>query len=59
MVTENNGNLILSKWLSMLDHMGDIHEGFDGPYERCEHENLDQRDIEWIEPGKCIEHRLS
>ena len=50
----NNGEMILSKWKSMANHIQNIHSGHEGPFHQCEHEELTDR--KWLKPGTCTYH---
>ena len=45
----NNGDLILSKWKSVANHVQNVHEGHEGPFQQCKHEELEAR--KWLKPG--------
>ena len=47
-----DGEELKTKWLSILNHVADIHEGHGDKYPRCEHGPLDDR--QWMLPGKNI-----
>jgi len=44
-----NGDLVLAKWLSILNHVCDIHTGHGEPYNECMHGMLEPR--LWIRAG--------
>lgn len=47
--SNGNGDLISQKWLSILNHVVEVHEGHGDLYPRCLHGPLDDRD--WIKQG--------
>ena len=50
---EGQGDLLLAKWLSVLNHIQNIHDGHDDLFPACEHGPLEgeDRQKDWIEPG--------
>ncbi|XP_076329431.1 uncharacterized protein LOC143235297 isoform X2 [Tachypleus tridentatus] len=54
--SSGNSVLVCSKWLSLSNYVVDIHDGFDGPYQSCEHEELDNKD--WIVKGSRVHKQL-
>ena len=51
-----NGNLVLTKWLSILNHVCDIHTGHGEPYNECMHGLLEPR--LWIRAGSKAHKEL-
>lgn len=47
--SDGNGDLVREKWVSILNHVSDIHEGHGELYPRCLHEPVDNRP--WIRRG--------
>ncbi|XP_062591608.1 uncharacterized protein LOC134253115 isoform X1 [Saccostrea cucullata] len=47
--SDGNGELILEKWISILNHVTDVHEGHGELYPRCLHGPVDDR--QWIRRG--------
>ncbi|XP_049270225.1 uncharacterized protein LOC125756199 [Rhipicephalus sanguineus] len=45
---QGDGDLVVSMWRSLLNHVCDKHDGHDGPYEKCLHDQLEDR--EWLSP---------
>ncbi|KAL1434625.1 hypothetical protein MTO96_011490 [Rhipicephalus appendiculatus] len=43
---QGDGDLVVSMWRSLLNQVCDKHDGHDGPYEKCLHEQLEDR--EWM-----------
>lgn len=59
MFTENNGEVVLGKWLSLLQHVSNHHDHFDNDHvQQCSHGPLDDNMYEWIEDGKFISTEL-
>lgn len=48
-VGAGNGELAVAVWLSMLNHVQDIHDGHSQLYRTCQHGQLEPR--KWIYPG--------
>ena len=46
---DGNGDLILEKWLSLINHMHNMHKGHGKLYKECEHGRLRKR--------KCLRYR--
>ena len=46
----------MAKWISVIEHIQDIHEGFDGLFPRCAHDRLEGREREkpWIVPCRIF-----
>ncbi|KAG0419900.1 hypothetical protein HPB47_003813 [Ixodes persulcatus] len=40
---EGNGPLMVSMWMSLLNHVVNKHDGHDGPYHKCRHQPLSDR----------------
>lgn len=57
MSSDVNGELILEKWMSILNHVCNIHEGHGQQFQRCEHGDLEDR--VWIKRGMFIVFRQS
>lgn len=47
--SDGKGDLVREKWVSILNHVSDIHEGHGELYPRCLHEPVDNRP--WIRRG--------
>lgn len=41
--SEGDGELVKQKWLSILNHVANIHEGHGDKFPQCEHEPLEDR----------------
>ena len=48
--TAGEPDLLVAKWKSLVDHLQNIHAGFEPPYTRCAHPP-DLVDRPWLEPG--------
>ncbi|KAG0433348.1 hypothetical protein HPB47_020004 [Ixodes persulcatus] len=48
---EGNGPLLVSMWLSLLNHVVDKHDGHDGPFSECLHQPLSDREIKILLNG--------
>ena len=48
--SNGDGELVLKKWLSILNHVTDVHDGHGELFPSCEHGYLADRD--WIRRGK-------
>ena len=46
----HDGDMVLSKWKSVANHIQNVHSGHEGPYDTCQHEELTDR--KWFKPGK-------
>lgn len=54
---QGEGELLKSKWLSLLNHVADIHQGHDENFPQCEHGDLEPR--KWIKKGlSCIQNGI-
>ncbi|KAG0444357.1 hypothetical protein HPB47_013884 [Ixodes persulcatus] len=53
---DGNGPLLVSMWLSLLNHVFDKHDGHDGPFSECLHQPLSDR--AWLTEGKFISRFL-
>ncbi|XP_041360848.1 uncharacterized protein LOC121377055 [Gigantopelta aegis] len=53
---DGNGDVMVSKWYSLLHHISNIHSGHDGPFTECEHGPLEgeDRDNLWLKPGTKV-----
>ncbi|KAH7940575.1 hypothetical protein HPB49_002125 [Dermacentor silvarum] len=49
---QGDGELVISMWRSLLNHVCNKHDGHDGPYKKCLHDSLDDR--EWLRPGQEV-----
>jgi solute carrier family 8 (sodium/calcium exchanger) len=47
--SEGDGELVLEKWLSVLNHITNIHDGHGKLFPSCLHGELEDRD--WIKKG--------
>lgn len=47
---EGNGPLMVSMWMSLLNHVVNKHDGHDGPYHECLHQPLSDR--AWLAVGE-------
>ena len=47
-----DGVLVQQKWLSILNHVTDVHEGHGEKFPRCQHGQLEPRD--WMIKGKSL-----
>lgn len=52
--TDEEKELRMAKWMSLVNHTQGIHEGHSDLFPRCEHAALHekQRKKKWIKPGK-------
>lgn len=48
--SSGDGELVQQKWLSILNHVANIHEGHGDKFKRCEHPQLEDRD--WMKKGR-------
>ena len=50
---EQDGELMLSKWNSLTNHIINIHEGHSGRFVKCIHGDLsrDREQRKWLKPG--------
>ncbi|KAH7934292.1 hypothetical protein HPB49_024488 [Dermacentor silvarum] len=53
---QGDGELVISMWRSLLNHVCNKHDGHDGPYKKCLHDSLDDR--EWLRPASPAFLRL-
>ncbi|XP_037498631.2 uncharacterized protein LOC119372223 [Rhipicephalus sanguineus] len=53
---QGDGDLVVSMWRSLLNHVCDKHDGHDGPYKKCLHDQLEDR--EWMSPTSPAFHQL-
>lgn len=44
-----DGELVQQKWLSILNHVTNVHEGHGDKFPKCEHGDLEDRD--WMKKG--------
>lgn len=51
-VAAGDGELAVAVWLSMLNHVQDIHDGHSELYRTCQHGQLQPR--KWIYPGLTL-----
>jgi hypothetical protein len=52
---DGNGELLLAKWLSLDNHLHNIHRGHGGIYHNCGHGRLRgrrEKKKKWLESGK-------
>lgn len=62
--SDGDGEMVKQKWLSMLNHVANIHEGHGDKFPRCEHGDLEDR--LWMKKGfkphaelsKVVENKL-
>ena len=47
-----DGELVQQKWLSILNHVTDVHEGHGDKFPRCQHGQLEPRD--WMIKGNIV-----
>lgn len=50
--SDGDGDLVEEKWLSILNHVCDVHEGHGDRFQACEHPPLAERS--WITKGKIL-----
>jgi len=50
MSSEGDGEMVLEKWLSILNHVANVHEGHGERFSKYEHGVLEDRT--WIKQGK-------
>ncbi|XP_037565470.2 uncharacterized protein LOC119445217 [Dermacentor silvarum] len=53
---QGDRELVTSMWRSLLNHVCNKHDGHDGPYKKCLHDSLDDR--EWLRPASPAFLRL-
>ncbi|KAM7294531.1 uncharacterized protein ISCGN_024037 [Ixodes scapularis] len=53
---EGNGPLMVSMWMSLLNHVVNKHDGHDGPYHECLHQPLSDR--AWLAVGTPAYEKL-
>ncbi|KAG0425875.1 hypothetical protein HPB47_026985 [Ixodes persulcatus] len=53
---EGNGPLLVSMWMSLLNHVINKHDGYDGPYHECMHQPLSDR--AWLAVGTPAYEKL-
>ena len=51
--SDGDGELVKQKWLSILNHVVDIHEGHGERFPHCAHDEL-QEERDWMEKGNVI-----
>lgn len=54
--SEGDGDMIVAKWLSVANHVQNVHRGHGPKFSRCLHEDLEHR--EWLKPGKNFDDRI-
>jgi len=52
MSSNGDGQMVYEKWLSILNHVCNIHEGHGENFQKCEHGDGDERD--WIKKGTYV-----
>lgn len=52
MSSNGDGQMVYEKWLSILNHVCNIHEGHGENFQKCEHGDVDERD--WIKKGNYV-----
>lgn len=52
-----DGELVQQKWLSILNHVTNVHEGHGDKFPECEHGDLEDRD--WMKKGNYQKHNIS
>ncbi|XP_064643195.1 uncharacterized protein LOC135497319 isoform X1 [Lineus longissimus] len=55
--SNGNGDLVEAKWLSILNHVADVHDGHGDLYPKCLHGPLEDR--EWIKKGSKAHKELT
>lgn len=55
--SDGDGDLVEEKWLSILNHVCDVHEGHGDRFQACEHPPLAERS--WITKGKICSDTVS
>ena len=55
--SNGEGEVVVAKWLSMLNHIANIHSGHGQLYPECLHPELDAR--QWIRKGQCFSGGLA
>lgn len=50
--SDGDGDLVEEKWLSILNHVCDVHEGHGDRFQACGHPPLAERS--WITKGKIL-----
>nr|XP_037283407.1 uncharacterized protein LOC119176298 isoform X1 [Rhipicephalus microplus] len=53
---QGNGDLLISMWRSLLNHVCDKHDGHDGSYTKCLHDHLEDR--QWMNSTSRAFHEL-
>ena len=51
-VRTGDGELVKEKWLSILNHITDVHEGHGDKFPRCAHDEIEDRD--WMKKGRSF-----
>eukprot|EP00795_Rhopilema_esculentum_P010095 gene10095-18746_t len=57
--SDGDGDLMLAKWDSVVNHICDIHEGHSELFPKCSHEPSDDDPRNWFQPGTEEYERLS
>lgn len=47
--SNGEGHLLKAKWLSLMNHVSDVHDGHGDLFPTCEHDTLEPR--KWIKKG--------
>ena len=50
--SEGNGEMVKAKWLSLLNHVCDVHEGHGTLFPECQHAELGERS--WFKKGDYL-----
>uniref|UniRef100_T1J2D3 THAP-type domain-containing protein n=1 Tax=Strigamia maritima TaxID=126957 RepID=T1J2D3_STRMM len=60
--SHEHNHLILPKWLSLINHLHNIHEGHDDPvFPRCLHDPISERRrlVKWLQPHSKMSEKLT
>ena len=49
--SNGDGQLVQEKWMSLFNHMIDVHEGHGQKYKSCPHGEMER---DWLKPGVKI-----
>ena len=50
--SDGDWEMVKQKWLSILNHIANVHEGHGDKFPRCQHGELEERS--WMTKGKTI-----
>ena len=49
---DGNSAMIEAKWLSIINHIHNIHHGHNDLFPKCAHEHIYRRNKKWLKPRK-------